>query len=155
MEFIVKGRYDAGKHESDGRAWACISIGSFDGDWPNITAVNRMGLLKLHFHDADEKAEDAEVLTLFSEAHADQILDFFNQHKDVDYILVHCTAGRSRSPAVAAAITKILGGDDSVWFRIKTPNALVYRTLLNRAFDRNLIQGLPENMPESDGRFCI
>lgn len=64
-------------------------------------------------------------------------------------------SGKSRSPAVAAAITKIKGGDDSHWFRVKTPNALVYRTLLNRAFERNEIVGMPNDLPEPDGRFNV
>ena len=52
-------------------------------------------------------------------------------------ILVHCDAGWSRSPAVAAALTKsLLGQDDSHLFKAKSPNMLVYRTLLNVYYER-------------------
>jgi predicted protein tyrosine phosphatase len=84
--------------------------------------------------------------TLFNEKMARQILDFVRahvmaalalraqnlRHLGVQAILVHCDAGWSRSPAVAAALTKtVFEQDDSHWFRTKSPNMLVYRTLLN------------------------
>ena len=44
-------------------------------------------------------------------------------------LLVHCYAGESRSRAVAAFAVKLLGGDNSEYFRTGHPNELVYETL--------------------------
>jgi predicted protein tyrosine phosphatase len=89
--------------------------------------------------------------TLFNRSRAVQVLDFVTPHVEqeralretdrghaaVRAILVHCDAGWSRSPAVAAALTKsLLGQDDSHWFKAKSPNMLVYRTLLNVYYER-------------------
>ena len=88
--------------------------------------------------------------TLFNPERAVQVLDFVRPHVDqkralrasglghtaVRAIIVHCDAGWSRSPAVAAALTKtLLGQDDTHWFKAKSPNMLVYRTLLTVYYD--------------------
>jgi predicted protein tyrosine phosphatase len=84
--------------------------------------------------------------TLFNERTARQVLDFVRAHliqdqafaarqrpeMAVQAIVVHCDAGLSRSPAVAAALTRgLFEQDDSHWFKTKAPNMLVYRRLLN------------------------
>jgi len=105
------------------------------------------GVLHLQFHDLDRIPEDhipllgsgvpahlvVDETTLFNEGHAKQMLDFVRRYKDdVGAILVHCDAGWSRSPAVAAAVGKVLfQQDDAMWFKTKTPNMRVYRTILN------------------------
>jgi predicted protein tyrosine phosphatase len=157
-KFIVKSRSEAANHESDGRSWAAIQIGTGDGDWPKITGVNRLGLLQLNFADADHEAyrERAERMgsTLFEDSHAEQILQFVNEHWDkVDYFLIHCTAGQSRSPAVAAAIQKIKGGDDSIWFSTKIPNVRVYRKLLDAAYRLGELVEAPNDLPSIEGKF--
>lgn len=156
-QMVVKSRREAADHESDGRPWAAIQIGTGHGDWPKITGVNRLGLLRLNFADADTEnfRERAISLgsTLFDDEHAVQILDFVNEMWDkVDYFLIHCTAGWSRSPAVAAAITKIKGEDDSLWFSIKDPNMRVYRKLLDNAFERGEIVEKPRLPETEDGQ---
>ncbi len=50
-----------------------------------------------------------------SQEQADQIIDFV-LNNDARFIFCHCDAGISRSPAVAAAIMKALGGDDRLIF---------------------------------------
>jgi predicted protein tyrosine phosphatase len=108
------------------------------------------GILHLQFHDLEEIPADhipilgtagapvpqhlvVDETTLFNEGHALQILDFVRSRAgDVGEIQVHCDAGWSRSPAVAAALSKALfRQDDSVWFRTKTPNKRVYRMILD------------------------
>ena len=118
------------------------------------------GVLHLEFYDLDRVPEEpipliglpkeswlalhhATAENLFNETMARQVLDFVRPHvehrsapdvnvPEVRAIVVHCDAGWSRSPAVAAALTKtLLGQDDGHWFRAKRPNMLVYRTLLN------------------------
>ena len=52
----------------------------------------------------------------------------------VERSIVHCDAGKSRSPGVAAALARVLDGDDASYFGGRyTPNARVYRTLLEVA----------------------
>lgn len=85
-------------------------------------------VLFLEFHDTNVADHG---MTLFDRSHAEKILSFIRRYTDeVDLLVVHCNAGMSRSPAVAAALSKIYLGDDSVWFATKTPNSLVYRTIL-------------------------
>ncbi len=89
------------------------------------------GVLRLSFVDADEQ-RDVQPHVLFGRAHARAILDFVTRHRDaIERIVVHCDAGISRSPAVAAALAVCLGESDEEFFRRYRPNMLVYRTLLN------------------------
>lgn len=67
------------------------------------------------------------------------IVDAFEKYwGTVDQIIVHCDAGYSRSPAVAAAIAKAMGKSDEVYFSSGEycPNRHVYRTLLNIFVER-------------------
>lgn len=89
------------------------------------------GVLRLSFVDADEPRPD-QPHTLFDRAQARSILQFVKQHRDaIERIVVHCDAGLSRSPAVAAAIAVCLDQSDEEFFRRYRPNMLVYRTLLD------------------------
>jgi len=78
----------------------------------------------------------------FSRRDAGKILDFVAKWwGKVELILVHCDAGLSRSPAIAAALTRIfLGKDDEYWFQEHFPNHLVYAELLREAFHRGLVR---------------
>lgn len=88
------------------------------------------GVLRLVFPDLDLPAPDAPK-DIFGLAHANAIWDFVEAHRDhVDRIILHCDAGISRSPGVAAALAKCLTGDDADYFRRYRPNMRVYRTLL-------------------------
>jgi predicted protein tyrosine phosphatase len=90
---------------------------------------NRMGLLRLHFHDVDTIKEG---YLHFTKDHAKQIVEFVNRHKErIEEIIIHCTAGFSRSPGIAAALAKgLFNQDDDKYFYNFSPNRLVYRTLL-------------------------
>lgn len=56
----------------------------------------------------------------------------------IQQIIVHCDAGYSRSPAIAAAIAKAFGMDDEEYFSggRYCPNRHVYRTMLNEFAER-------------------
>jgi len=158
MQFLCLGRSGARNFTWD-KPWACISICTEKGDWPKVNKVQQFGLLQLHFADVDHPSFEERIerlgLQFFSEDHANEILDFVNLHWDnVELFFIHCEAGQSRSPAVAAAIMKIKGFDDSEWFKTKRPNAHVYRTILNAAHERGEF-GPPkeEEMPEVEGKF--
>jgi predicted protein tyrosine phosphatase len=109
-------------------------------------AVNKhiLGVLRLAFHDLDRDPGPAfravyGVPVLFEEVHAVAIVAFMaNFEGRIGDVVVHCNAGQSRSPAVAAALARFYNGDDREFFpiarsygRAYTPNRLVYRTLLN------------------------
>jgi predicted protein tyrosine phosphatase len=137
----------------------CISIATVEDDWPKINKVQQMGLLQIYFADADHPAfaERAERMgsKFFNEDHANQILDFVNKHWDeTEYFFAHCEAGQSRSPAVVAAIMKIKGYDESCYFKIKSPNAHVYRTILEVAHKRGEYGPTQEeDMPDVEKKF--
>lgn len=133
--FIVRSKHYAPGFVP-GVPWAAISISSYEGEWPNLNATQRMGLLQMAFADLEFPKPGYEHM-LFGYEQADKILDFVNEMYDkVDQFLVHCEAGISRSPAVAAALAKICGGDDAFYFEKYSPNLLVYNKLLQRAEER-------------------
>ena len=69
---------------------------------------------------------------------ARQICRFADKHKaDVGTFVVHCEQGISRSPAVAAALCKAMGGDGRDFWRDYGPNHHVYRCVLD-AYEDNL-----------------
>lgn len=148
--------------------WAAIQIATHKDDFPKLNKCQLQCTLQLVFPDFD-KAFDCPIIgpegttyekisksDLFSEKHAVEICDFVNysiKHRGCTTLLVHCQAGVSRSPAVAAALSKVLlgdantttqestgytfvgNGDDSEYFGKYRPNMHVYRTLLNTAMN--------------------
>lgn len=87
------------------------------------------GVLRLAFADADRAIGGAD---LFDADDATAIFDFVELHRQhIARIVLHCDAGYSRSPGVAAALAVCLGQDDGEFFRRYRPNMHVYRTLLN------------------------
>lgn len=131
MKIEVRSRFDA-KEFVPGVPWAAISVASYKEDLPRLNATQRMGLLQLAFADIEFQRIGSEN-HMFSNEQADEILKFVKEMYDrVEVFLVHCEAGISRSPAIAAALTKIYGGDDSFYFENYNPNMLVYNKLLER-----------------------
>jgi predicted protein tyrosine phosphatase len=87
------------------------------------------GVLTLYFDDVVREVENA---VLFTEEMAGQVIDFILEHrKDVDTLLIHCYAGQSRSRAVGAFAVKMMGGDNSKYFKNGSPNPYVYEMLEN------------------------
>lgn len=113
---------------------AILSITDSDTVSPPLFPNARChGVLRVVFDDVDAGSGDVgRPVVLFDAALARTILDFWRAARDAGAatIYIHCNAGQSRSPAVAAALTRLDGGDDDPWFRRRTPNRLVYRTLL-------------------------
>jgi predicted protein tyrosine phosphatase len=85
-------------------------------------------VLRLVFADIESPVPDVE---MFDRAMADRVWAFFERHRAaVESVLVHCDAGRSRSPAIAAALARAITGDDSEFFRRYEPNRHVYRLMM-------------------------
>ncbi len=100
-------------------------------------------VLHLQFNDTDKIDDYSGAM---EEKDAELIADFISKHISnnklmVDKLIVHCTAGQSRSAGVAAAILKVYTGDDSQIFNNKkyTPNMLCYRLVLNKLVEREVI----------------
>lgn len=95
------------------------------------TNENCRGVLRLSFVDQDVVLPEFPDRILFGEEQAREVWRFIDEHRDhIDELLLHCDAGQSRSPAVAAAIARDATGDDNEYFRRYRPNMRVYRTLL-------------------------
>ena len=110
-----------------------ISITSSRDDVARLRSnVMCRGVLRLSFPDAEATSPLYPEATLFSREQAEEIWVFVHQHLlDVRRIIVHCDAGLSRSPAVGAALARVLNGDDAEFFGGRyRPNMRVYRTLL-------------------------
>jgi hypothetical protein len=93
-------------------------------------------LLQLAFADtADPDRADS-----FTASQAVEILDFVERVWDrMEVLLIHCEAGMSRSPGVAAALSRIHYGDDGPWGEYDFPNSLVYQRLVDGHQQRSAI----------------
>ena len=101
---------------------------------------NRMQIKVMHREQCFDSSETVNGETPMSESDAKTIVDAFMKYKDrVEQIIVHCDAGYSRSPAVAAALAKALGMSDEVYFSSGQycPNRHVYRMMMNELAARN------------------
>ena len=92
-----------------------------------------LGILRMRFHDA-EPCQDFILppeIKLMTRRQALTAWRFVYQYlAHVQTIVVHCEAGMSRSPAVAAAVCRGLGGDDRRFFQEYQPNMHIYRLML-------------------------
>lgn len=93
-------------------------------------------ILRLAFDDIDPKKQYPDGFQFrpgdvpFDVDMASQVWDFVNKLPDECIIIVHCDAGLSRSPGLAAGLSKILNDDDAEFFNNHYPNMLVYRTIV-------------------------
>lgn len=114
------------------RPWAAIQISSLDGH-PALNGANRIGLLRLVFEDTLEPGRSDS----FNASLATEILEFVERFwQRAEVFLIHCDVGLSRSPAVAAALSRIYYGDDGPWLEMDFPNPLVYQLLVETAARR-------------------
>lgn len=123
--FEVRSARNAEFFRSD-RPWAAIQITS-GHEFHALSEDNRVGLLRLTFEDIAQ----ADTPQSFTPALAAEILDFVTSVWDqAEAFLIHCDVGLSRSPAVAAALSRIHYGDDGQWFELDFPNRFVYEVLV-------------------------
>ena len=93
-------------------------------------------ILRFRFHDAEPAGNfpTPPTIKLMTSGEAREIWEAVQQHRgQIDTIVVHCEAGMSRSPAVAAAICRALGQDDLRFFREYQPNMHIYGLILHAA----------------------
>ncbi len=151
-KILVLSRLKAEGFTSD-KPWAAVSI-STTGDYAKLNKCQQVGLLQISFADAvkltPEDLQEEPKLRLFTAEQAATILDFVGVHWDeIEVLLVHCYGGLSRSPAVAAAISKIYYGTDEPFFARFALNRLVYSTIMQVAAERGLTTNAPP-IPDPD-----
>jgi predicted protein tyrosine phosphatase len=139
MEFVVAGRQDIESGIPIRTAYVVISI-TDPGSRPariQRTAGFR-DVLRLQFHDAlpVEGFTLPPDIVIMNEDHARAIWQFVKKWQEsAETIAVHCEQGVSRSPAVAAAICKVLIGGGRQYFREYVPSRYIYDLLLTAAED--------------------
>ena len=133
MKFIVKNRGDVRNAYFPGGTSILISI--TDPDKHHCLPSGRYkDVLCVKFHDADRESDGIHVID--SET-VDKMIDFVVKNLDVDFCVVNCEAGISRSAGAAAALSRIFTGDDSELIRAKPFfNRKVYRSILDAWQDR-------------------
>ena len=108
MEVLVLSVDRARLYEPSGTE-ICVSVTN-----PNAAPVAlspRFGaVLRLSFTDIAGPSPYAWD-RLFSADDAQRIVAFVAAHAQAERLVVHCTAGRSRSPAIALALTELWGQD--------------------------------------------
>jgi len=131
--FLILSREGAERYKVE-LPHVCISIRDPKTEkatlYPNLT---RLDALYLDFWDVDREhsAIGIDEDVVFNKKHAKEILDFFIKYAhQVDTFVINCEAGISRSAAVGAALAKIHGYDNLIFFKKFLPNSLVYGLLL-------------------------
>lgn len=130
--------------------FAIISIQEFETNGNGFKFVASgccKDVLTMQFSDVNpelfyEQGMEEELKTLietgkckvFSGHEARQIKIFLKQimkNESIETLIVHCSAGVSRSPAIAAAISKHLFGNDNEFWEKQLPNKYIYNLMLN------------------------
>lgn len=133
MEFIIHTRKRIESTPPPAVPHVVISITTSPHDEARIPETPAFrGILRLAFFDSDLPPEEEGPEGLFAAADARRIWDFVLAHRaQVACVVLHCNAGLSRSPGVAAALARALDGEDAEFFARYKPNSRVYRILLD------------------------
>lgn len=133
MEFLIADRWRVEAGPVTDRPHVLVSIHA-----PHIAPPalppdpNRRETLTLCFDDA-EPGEPALLIPeprLMSERQAVRLWRFIERWRaEVSVVAIHCAAGMSRSPAVAAALAEAYGQDSREYFRRYEPNPHVFETM--------------------------
>lgn len=122
---------------SSNSPWAVVSISDPYDEKPKLNLAGCVDALYLNFWDNDsiDDLPESEDENFFAPKHALQVWDFVDKVWDkIDVLMVHCLAGSCRSPAVAAAVSKVKWDDDGYFFKTFTPNMHVYGELIRAAY---------------------
>lgn len=137
MKWFEVRDYEQSRHYVSALPWAAISV-SPSNDWPHLRLRNRVALLQLtvdNCQNADDVSRAFLFGGIFSHNQADQVFSFIERHwSEVDSFLVQCEDGYTCAPAIAAALMRLLYGEDEWYFENCNPNMAIYRTLLIRGF---------------------
>jgi len=111
-------------------------------DFPELSEnPNRLDVLRLSFTDIDDIDSARQIGQehfLMTKEQAKKVVGFVNKYVgSIDTIICQCDGGVARSSGMAAALSKVLNGDDSWVFNSKeyVPNMFVYRLIMNAYYD--------------------
>lgn len=134
ISFIVLNRFEAAK-VAPSVPYLILSI--TDPERPEATfaaSPHQKAILRLQFHDKSGPRAAALGKTAMTMEQARSIIAFVQAHlAEVQLIICQCEAGISRSASVAAALSRILQGEDNFFFTHYAPNDWIYHTLLEAA----------------------
>ena len=110
----------------------CVIISINDTGYDTMLHENKkiIDIHKIWFDDIERNTN--QKLKLMTIDQAESIKDFVDKYKDeVKHIVIHCTAGISRSAAVGCVIARYLNKDDNyLWATARyMPNKHVYKTM--------------------------
>ncbi len=118
------------------KPWSCISILDSNLEapkrYPTISEVNRVGLLSLFFDDIIRPKDYAK---LFTYEQAEEVWKFVSETWErSEVLMIHCTAGISRSTAIAKAIAMIYQDKETakLFDQLYSPNYVVYQRMANK-----------------------
>lgn len=119
-----------------------LIISVTDSEKPNaeiLKSPNLVEILRLKFDDIGKpfkfQFNDSSDVLMKSEQ-ARQILEFVERHiNKVSLIVCQCEQGMSRSPAIAAALSKILQNEDKYFLENFWANRWVYELLIESSED--------------------
>ena len=111
LKFVMSHFSDTktGRAPQNTKPYAAISIqdsGSWNFGFQLTTNRFCRGVLTLQFDDFEEPESGVK---LMNEEQAMQIIEFLRQYQNVDTMLIHCFAGRSRSAAVGKFAAELYG----------------------------------------------
>ncbi len=133
MKYVVASRLDVEQGIKVEGTCAVISIRNPGEPKPRIQIKGRcVGVLYLEFHDAERVpgVKVSEDVVMMKPEHACSVWAFFEEHRQkIDTIVVHCYAGMSRSPAMAAAISEACGDRIENFFTHYQPNDHVFHLM--------------------------
>ena len=119
-----------------GAPLALVSISDYPDDFPEVPTCDCRGVLRLSFEDVEGDFDffaDKPAARPFTARQARQVADFVRGlPEEIRTLVFQCEAGVSRSPAMAAAVSRSMGMDDLRFFRLHMPNRLVYRLVLEQ-----------------------
>ena len=118
---------------------AIISICNSDGSMVHWFKEDHKNVMNLDFDDVEYDSKDNYAMT---QDQAKQIVDFYEQHINVKYFIVHCEAGISRSAAVATCFIDFLHSNGIRGHTLHEnfsycPNAHVVRLIHRELYRRN------------------
>src|SRR4029078_3276918 len=104
--FLVLSRASAAVYEPRGTE-VCISI-TDPGDVPIPLSPKFKAVLRLAFSDIGEATRlQLTGDSVSASEHVTATLDFISRWRDVDQVVIHCTAGMIRSPGRALGISQV------------------------------------------------
>lgn len=130
-EIKIMGKHECTKFSTKDLDEDCIIISINDTNHNTVIYDNEKikGVLRLWFDDIDKPIKGCNMMCVID---SEAIVSFVNTYKDkVNNILIHCTAGISRSAAVGCSIARYLNGDDTyLWSSGRyMPNKHVYKLM--------------------------